>query len=129
MPSRPAAGDGQIDANDKSLSELGYKIVFLDSKYSFSSANAMPVFAKDNNKDVTILGEKTAGGPCAIRKTFAPVGSRYTQSSLITLATKQSDGSYQHIDGGVSPDVAVSEENMFERLFLSSQMPSWVDKQ
>ena len=122
-------GDGQIDTNDKSLSELGYKIVFLDSKYSFSSANAMPVFAKDNNKDVTILGEKTAGGPCAIRKTFAAVGSRYTQSSLITLATKQSDGSYQHIDGGVSPDVAVSEENMFERLFLSSQMPSWVDKQ
>ena len=122
-------GDGKIDANDKSLSELGYKIVFLDSKYSFSSANAMPVFAKDNNKDVTILGEKTAGGPCAIRNTFAAVGSRYTQSSLITLATKQSDGSYQHIDGGVSPDVAVSEENMFERLFLSSQMPSWVDKQ
>ena len=121
--------DGKIDEQDKSLSELGYKIVFLDSKYSFSSANAMPVFAKDNDKNVTILGEKTAGGPCAIRNTFTAVGSRYSQSSLTMLATKQSDGSYLHIDGGVSPDVAVSEENMFERLFLSSQMPSWVDKQ
>ena len=121
--------DGKIDANDKSLTELGYKIVFLDSKYSFSSANAMPVFAKDNDKNVTIIGEKTAGGPCAIRNTFTAVGSRYTQSSLTMLSTKLSDGSYQHIDGGVTPDVAVSEENMFERLFLGSQMETWTSRQ
>ncbi len=120
--------DGKIDANDKSLSELGYKIVFLDSKYSFSSANAMPVFAKDNNKNVTILGEKTAGGPCAIRNTFTAVGSRHTQSSLTMLATKLGDGSYHHIDGGVAPDVAVSEENMFDRLYLGSQMAAWTDR-
>lgn len=118
--------DGKIDANDKSLAELGYNIVFLDSKYSFSSANAMPVFAKENNKNVTILGEKTAGGPCAIRNTFTAIGSRHTQSSITTLAKKQQDGSLIHIDGGVNPDIEVKEENMFDRTYLSSQMELWV---
>ena len=120
-------GDEKVDANDKSLSELGYKIVFLDSKYSFSSANAMPVFAKDNNSKVTILGEKTAGGPCAIRNTFTPVGSRYSQSSLTTLAKKQAD-KYVDIDSGIAPDVDVQEENMFNHLFLGSQMSVWTDR-
>ena len=120
--------DGKIDADDKSLYDLGYKIVFLDSKYSFSSANAMPVFAKDNNAKVTILGEKTAGGPCAIRETYNAVGAKYTQSSLLTLSKKQQDGNYIHIDGGVTPDVAVAEENMFNRQFLGSQMETWTDR-
>ena len=120
--------DEKIDENDKSLSELGYKIVFLDSEYSFSSANAMPVFAKENNSKVTIIGEKTAGGPCAVRNTFTAVGSKYSQSSLLTLAKKQQDGTYKDIDSGINPDVAVEKANMFERLYLATQMSEWTNR-
>ena len=120
--------DGKIDVNDKSLFDLGYKIVFLDSKYSFSSANAMPVFAKYNNDKVTILGEKTAGRTCAIRNTVTAVGSRYTQSSLLTLAKKQQDGSFVNIESGVSPDVAVGQDKMFNRTYLASNMETWTSE-
>ena len=72
----------KVDDDDKSLSELGFNIYFLDSEYSFSSANAMPYLAKLNNPNVKTLGQKTAGGPCAVRSYVTPIGSVISSSSF-----------------------------------------------
>ena len=119
--------DGFIDSRDKSLAESGFKIYFLDSKYSFSSANAMPVLAKLNNKNVVTLGEKTAGGPCAVRYTVTPIGTALYSSSLTTIA-KKVDNKYQNIDDGVAADYQLTEEQMIDRNYITLKINSWTSK-
>ena len=119
--------DGVIDGNDKSLYELGYKIYFLDSKYSFSSANAMPVLAKLNNANVITLGDKTAGGPCAVRYNVSPLGSGYNSSSLCVIS-KLVDGKYVNIDDGVEADYKLTEEQMINRKYIAENISKWVKK-
>ena len=116
--------DGKIDDNDKSLADLGYKIYFLDSKYSFSSANAMPVIAKQNNSNVITLGDKTAGGPCAVRYTITPIGAGVNSSSLSTIA-KPSGDSFVNIDGGVEADFKLEEAQMVNRKYIQENIKNW----
>ena len=117
--------DGVIDSKDKSLSELGFNIYFLNSKYSFSSANAMPVIAKLNSNKVITLGDKTAGGPCAVRYTVTPMGSAYNSSSL-TVISKLVDGKYVNIDDGVAADFKLTEEQMINRKYIAENISKWV---
>ena len=116
--------DGKIDDNDKSLADLGYKIYFLDSKYSFSSANAMPAIAKQNNSNVITLGDKTAGGPCAVRYSITPIGTGFNSSSLSTIA-KPSGDSFVNIDGGVEADFKLEEAQMVNRKYIQENIKNW----
>lgn len=116
--------DGKIDDNDKSLADLGYKIYFLDSKYSFSSANAMPVIAKQNNSNVITLGDKTAGGPCAVRYNITPIGAGVNSSSLSTIV-KPSGDSFVNIDGGVEADFKLEEAQMVNRQYIADNIKNW----
>lgn len=116
--------DGKIDSSDKSLIELGFNIYFLDSKYSFSSANAMPVLAKINNSKVVTLGQNTGGGPCAVRTNVTPIGSVISSSSL-SVISKLENGSYVNIDGGVAADYALTESQMIDRDYIVSNIASW----
>ena len=116
--------DGKIDENDKSLYDLGFKIYFLDSKYSFSSANAMPVIAKLNKPDVVTIGDTTAGGPCAVRYYVTPIGSAYNASSLSTIS-KVVDNKYVDIDDGVKADFALTEEQMINREYIVQNIKNW----
>lgn len=119
--------DGKIDSNDKSLSDLGFKIYFLDSDYSFSSANAMPVLAKLNNSNVVTLGQKTHGGPCAVRIYMTPIGSCFQASSLTTIS-KLENGKYVDIDYGVDADYALTEAQMVDRAYIANNINNWVKK-
>jgi len=119
--------DGVIDSKDKPLSELGFNIYFLNSKYSFSSANAMPVLAKQNSNKVITLGDKTAGGPCAVRYTVTPMGSAYNSSSL-TVISKLVDGKYVNVDDGVDADFKLTEEQMINRKYIAENISKWVKK-
>lgn len=116
--------DGVIDANDKSLSELGFNIYFLNSKYSFSSANAMPYLAKLNKPNVVNLGDKTAGGPCPIKYMVTPIGSVYISSSLNTLS-KLKDGKYVNIDDGIPADFTLTESQMINRDYIVANINNW----
>ena len=116
--------DGKIDEKDKSLSELGFKIFFLDSQYSFSSANAMPYIAKLNNPNVVTLGAKTAGGPCALRQVVTPINSVIAASSLNTLS-KLENGKYVNIDDGIKADVSLTEEQMIDRQYIVANINKW----
>ncbi len=109
--------NGKINEDDKSLSELGFNIYFLNSRYSFSSANAMPFLAKLNNSKVVNLGAKTAGGPCAVRTCVTPIGSVITSSGLHTI-TRLVDGKYTDIDDGIRPDYELDEAKMIDRDYI-----------
>lgn len=118
--------DGRIDEKDESLSSLGFKIYFLNSKYSFSSANAMPVIAKLNNSNVTNLGDKTAGGPCAVRTNVTPIGSMISSSSL-SVISKKDGNKYVNIDGGIEADYVLTEDKMIDRDYIR-QVITWISK-
>lgn len=119
--------DGTVDDKDKSLSELGFNIYFIDSKYSFSSANSMAVLAKLNNSKVITLGDKTGGGPCSIRYVVNPIGSATLSSSLNTFA-KQVNGKYVNIDDGVAADYALTEAQMIDRDYVVNNISKWTSK-
>ncbi len=115
--------DGEIDENDKPLIN-DFNIYFLNSQYSFSSANAMPYLAKLNNSKVINLGAKTAGGPCAVRKFVTPIGTMITDSSLNTIC-KEVDGKLQNIDDGIKPDYALTEAQMIDRNYIVQNIKNW----
>ena len=117
--------DGKIDEQDKSLKELGYKILFLDSSYSFSSGNAMPVFAKENDKDVMIIGEKSAGGTCSARSSVSALGATYQQSGGNVLSKKDGTG-WKDIEDGVPADHNIPKESMFDRLYIGVMVKDWL---
>ena len=119
--------DQKIDANDKSLAELGYKIVFLNSDYTYSSANAMAVFAKEINNKVYAVGEKTHGGPCSLRNTSDALGGIFTQSGLNVLAKKSGD-KYTNIEGGVAADQATDKDSLANRAYLRTMIPFWLNE-
>lgn len=116
--------DGKIDEKDVSLSDLGFKIFFLNSSYSFSSANAMPVIAKINKPSVHTLGAKTAGGPCAVKYLVTPLGNAISNSSLLTIS-KQVNGNYVSIDDGIEADHALTEAQMIDRNYIVANINSW----
>ena len=116
--------DGEINEKDKPLCELGFNIYFLNSAYSFSSANAMPVLAKLNNPKVITLGAKTAGGPCAVRNYITTIGSVYASSSLYTIS-KEENGKYVNIDGGVNADFVLAEDKMIDRDFIKNNIKNY----
>lgn len=116
--------DGVVDEKDKPLIEQNYNIYFLDSEYSFSSANAMPYLAKLNNDKVVTLGAKTHGGPCAVRGYITPIGSVISSSSLSTF-TKYVDGKYVNLDDGIAADFALTEAQMLDRNYIVENIKNW----
>lgn len=118
--------DGKIDDNDKALIDLGFNIYFLDSSYSFSSANAMPYLAKLNNPNVYTLGAKTAGGPCSAKTYITPIGSMISSSSL-NVITKNVDGKYVPIDG-IAADYELTEDQMIDRNYILANINNWKRK-
>ena len=116
--------DGKIDDNDKSLSELGFNIYILGSKHTFSSANAFSVIAKENNNKVVLLGEKTGGGPCAVRTTITPLGSSISSSGLSTIS-KLSNGKYVNINDGATPDVSLTKDKYLDRQYIKENIKNW----
>ena len=120
-------GDGAVDEKDKSLKDLGFKIYFLDSAYSFSSANAMPYLAKLNCPSVVTLGDKTAGGPCAVRSNLTTIGSVICSSSLNTICKKVND-KFVNIDDGIKADYPLTEAQMIDRDYIVSNIANWTSK-
>ena len=113
--------DTFIDDRDICAYDLGYNICFLDSKYSFSCGNAMPIFAKYSQPNVKILGEKTAGGACSTRDTFTAIGGYYSKSSTTQLCTKKDDN-YVLVENGIEADYQISEDKFYDRQYIVDQL-------
>ena len=110
-----------IDEKDKSFKELGYKIVFLDSSYTFSSGNALPMFAKENDSSIITAGEKTAGGTCSVRRSMSSIGAPFQQSSHLALAKKAGE-SWGNLENGIEAEVPIEQASMFDRLFIGTMI-------
>ena len=116
--------DGVIDAKDKSLRELGKKIVFIDTHHAFSCGNALPVYAKYNYpEEVTTIGETTGGGTCAVRLAFNALGSSYYISSPLMLS-KREDGQLVDIEEGVPADIALEKASTIDRKAVAKALLS-----
>ena len=113
--------DKAIDDKDVCAYDLGYNIYFLDSKYSFSCGNAMPIFAKYSQPNVKLLGEKTAGGACAAKESFTAIGGYYSKSSATQLCTKKDD-SYLLVENGIDADYQISEDKFYDRQYIVDQL-------
>ena len=84
----------------------------------------MPVIAKQNNSNVITLGDKTAGGPCAVRYSITPIGTGFNSSSLSTIV-KPSGDSFVNIDGGVEADFKLEEAQMVNRKYIQENIKNW----
>lgn len=116
--------DGKFDDKDKSLSELGFKIYILSSNATFSSGNALAVYAKLNNSKIVTLGDKTGGGPCAVRQFVTPIGSMISSSST-TVLSKPLDNKYVSIESGVAADHPLTYEQMVDRQYIVNTLKNW----
>ena len=119
--------DGVIDDKDVPLISKGYNIVFLDSKATFSSANAMPAIAKYTNSKVMTVGETTGGGTCAVRPSFSALGASLSSSGLATIAVEK-NGKLENLEKGVAPDNAIARESLFDRDFIATMINVWTGK-
>ncbi len=119
--------DQKIDEKDVSLIEQGFNIIFLSSEYTFSSANAMVVGAKANNKNVITIGQKTGGGPCVVKHSASGIGTIYSSSGLNVISLY--DGTtYKNIDNGEEAKYAISKDKFYDRLYIANQIKTWLNQ-
>ena len=94
-----------------------YKFYLLDGA-NFSAGNEFAVMAK-NCGYAKLLGEKSAGGSCAIANRVDSSGLTYKLSSPINLQLKQGD-TYITNDAGVDVDYQLPFDNWFNLTELDS---------
>ena len=103
-------GDGEF-GTDNDTFEGKYKFYILNGG-NFSAGNEFAVLAK-NNGWAKLLGEKSAGGSCAIANRVDSSGLTYRLSSTFNLQLKKGDN-YITNDDGVDIDYELPFENWFE---------------
>lgn len=102
--------DGEFDeADDDVRYELNFAI--LTSRNSYSAANLLPCYAKEQG--ITVIGERSGGGTCALSVQAFPDSMMYAVSGADKLTYKNGED----VDGGVDPDVVLVENNDFSALF------------
>ena len=103
--------DGVFDKNDSIADKNLYCII---SPLSFSCSNSVAAWLKESGK-VTLIGNTTGGGACAVQFMSAADGSLFAFSTSY-LETVFSNGSYYGIDRGIDPHIYLTKlENYFDR--------------
>ena len=109
--------DGKITEND-SLDLDRLNVYCLESSLSFSCGNLVPAMFKSSGK-VTLIGQKSAGGSCAVQLSAAADGTIYRISSNADLCTV-SNGSFYSVDQGIEPDIYIKHlEKLYDREWLT----------
>ena len=103
-------GDGTFGGEGDSFAGK-YKFYLLDGA-NFSAGNEFATMAK-NNGWAKLLGEKSAGGSCAVSNRVDSSGLTYRLSSIINLQLKNGN-SYITNDDGVDVDYQLPFDNWFE---------------
>jgi hypothetical protein len=120
------------DTNSKSSSHVqvvgvpeyhAYNWALLTSPLSFSAANSLATIVKENNI-ATVIGLQTGGGASSITPILLPVGSSFTMSSNSVsayrrgLGTEESPYIYFDTEFGISPDIVISIDKLFDAATL-----------
>ena len=109
--------DGKIDDDDKSMKELGFNVAVNISDSSFSCGNLLPNMLKSIDSNFLLTGGKSGGGACAVGFVSTAIGSIQQISSESQFVTMK-NGQIEDIDGGISPDIPLSNARMFDREYL-----------
>ena len=114
--------DGKYNSDD-TLAGKGLNLYCLTSTVSFSCGNLVPcVFKEDPN--VSIIGQKSAGGACVVGTVSTATGSVINISSNFRLSYTK-NGSFYDVDQGADPDYAISKlEHFYDREWLTNYIDS-----
>ena len=107
--------DGKFDENDTVSDRNLYCLI---SPQSFSCGNLVPAMFKYSH-DVTLIGQTSGGGSCAVLELTSAWGSFFQISSPNNLSHVK-NGSYYEIDEGVEPDYCIDKPaNFYNREALT----------
>lgn len=85
-----------------------YNFYLMTSELSFSCGNAYPTFTKESGA-MTIIGEKSGGGSCAVGALTTACGDVFSLSSTFQFGT-YSGGVFQDNEDGIAPDYDLNRE-------------------
>ena len=104
--------------SEDTVSGGDYQLYCLISGNSFSCGNLVPAAFRASG-DVTLLGQRSGGGSCAVLPCTSSSGSVFTISGPKQLATVL-NGSFYNIDEGIDPDFFLSQpESFYDRPALA----------
>ena len=102
---------------------LKYNLFCLTSPNSFSCGNLVPSALKNSHR-VTILGQTSGGGACAVQNMTSADGCVFCISGPYRMSYTK-NGSFYDIDRGVTPDfVLPSPEQFYNRTRLTKYINS-----
>lgn len=114
--------DGKFDESD-TLAGKGLHLFCLESPVSFSCGNLVPNAFKASHK-VTILGQESGGGSCAIHPLCTAGGSQYQVSGFRRFSIMK-NGSFYDVDRGAEPDYFIGNINrLYDRKNLTEYINS-----
>ena len=102
--------DGEFDEKD-TLAGKGLHLYCIESPISFSCGNLVPNAFKTSHK-VTLLGQESGGGSCAIHPLCTAGGSRYQVSGYRRFSIMK-NGSFYDVDRRAQPDFFIGDVNKF----------------
>ena len=113
--------DGVFDEKDDAVS-YDFRFAVITSRYSYSNANCMPCTAQERN--IAVLGEKSAGGCCIVTAHYFPDGCMYSISG--SSKNIRPDGS--DVDSGTVPDtVLAGAEQSYKGFFDINAINAGID--
>ena len=98
--------DHLFDERD-TLAGKGYNLYCLESRVSFSCGNLVPNIFKDTTH-VTLIGQTSGGGSCAVQPLSTSSGSLFQVSGNKRMSFIK-NGAFYDIDRGADPDIYISD--------------------
>ncbi|MBP3855948.1 MAG: hypothetical protein IK990_10110 [Ruminiclostridium sp.] len=109
--------DTKFDENE-TLAGKGLNLYCLTTKASFSCGNLVPCIFKED-PHVSIIGQKSGGGACAVGTISTATGTVLDISSNTRLSYMK-NGSFYNVDQGAEPDISITKlEHLFDREWLT----------
>ncbi len=102
--------DGVFDEND-TLAGKGLHFYCLESPISFSCGNLVPNAFKASHQ-VTLLGQPSSGGSCAVHP-LCTAGGTFYQTSGYRRFSVMKNGSFYDVDRGAEPDHFIGDPDKF----------------
>ncbi|MDO5436558.1 MAG: S41 family peptidase [Clostridia bacterium] len=105
------------EADDK-VNSQEYTLYCLISPISFSCGNLVPAMCKAS-ETVTIIGQRSGGGACAVLPLSTADGNMFAISGHLKISTVK-NGIFYSVDEGVEPDFVISKpDHFYDREYLT----------
>lgn len=107
--------DGVVNSSDVK----NYNFYVLVSNYSFSCANLFASICQEYNL-AKIIGMTSGGGACIVRASTTADGLPFQMSGPAQLCRTKTDGSWENIDSGVTPDITLNVTDFYDDAALAA---------